>query len=260
MCLCFACLRKSAKKYERELLAEYQRRGRPVDGLTIKQCGLIYAAIQGGQDCFDLDQDENNAWFLSNGQSDKELPDLKKDADYMLMLDGESGRATIRIRGIKRARAEALYADTLLPPVIQDAEFSRGFLKENAVLQPLLPPNYDDLRLQLEPELEAQPDAEALVQTGTPGANALMSALQQQLAKGVAQDMEEQVCDCGLPNAVCGVCGCGYQQRIQVPKMPQRQAAKKPAAKPLRPPSSDDENESELPQTLDAARPSHCFI
>ena len=130
-------------------MGEYVRRGRPGDGLSVAQICLLCKAVEGGQECYDLVLDENQ-WHLMNGEDDcgLPLPDLKAGAEYMLVMEPETGRCMIRQKGLKRQRTGPLYADTILRPMLSEAELNRNYLKSRPLFQSVLPPNYDDLRLK----------------------------------------------------------------------------------------------------------------
>ena len=262
---CFEFLipvRKSAKKYEKDLLGEYHRRDRPADGLSIPQVALMVKAFETGQDSFEVHFDEEEKmWFLSNGEEEIEMPEMQTTAEYFVAIEPDSARCILRQRGPKRKKQEVIYADTKLRPLISGEELNRQYIKSRAIFQSLLPPNYDELKLVNlgsvdEDSLDEAKDERASGKEAVEG----LARLHQQARKAKAIENEEK-CDCGLPNKVCAVCGMGYGQRVKpagqsVPPSEKLAPSEKPLQKPeqkpdLQLPDSDsDECEADTEMSL----------
>ena len=251
--------RKSLKKYERDLLSEYQRKGRPADGLNVQQLNIVCSAWEQGQDCYSLELDSKaGKWILSNGEDDMELEGVGADEKLILGIDPETHRCTVERKDEKRkAKRRFACCDTLLQPIISGEDVSRDYLKDRQFYGILLPPDYDALRLDIDNNPETDDSeggsADDLKSDRGRGSDrgkrkardrhnddddedemALLRKLQKLKEAKADRAKSSRVCACGLPNKTCGTCGLGYGQKA---------APRPPSPKP----PSDSEDEKEPP-------------
>lgn len=124
--------------------AEYERRGRPGDGLTCEQARIANIIKSQGQDCYSIQRDpEDGSWYLQNGLEDRKIEIMiPTTQEWTIRIDASSGRVYLK-KNPQIRMAEPLFCDCILAPVIDPEECTRAYLLSKDVYKCILPPDYD---------------------------------------------------------------------------------------------------------------------
>ena len=125
---------------ENMLVEEYNKKGRPGQGLSVETMELMLKMIFRGQDSYKLVA-HKNTFFLQNGQQEVEIQGTD-GITFELCVDMQDGRCYIKDAADQRLAATKTYCDTLLAPVVNVKEVTRDSIRSTFAFQSILPESH----------------------------------------------------------------------------------------------------------------------